>query len=193
MKDLPEWILASGSPRRRELLQRINPHFRVLSPDVEEWEPMEADPAEQVIENAARKAGAVATLHPGAFVIGADTTVALGRRLFAKPGSLDEARRMLRTLSGQSHQVFTGVALRFGDQRHTFHEVSEVAFKQLDDAAIEAYLDRVEVLDKAGAYAIQEASDLIIQRYWGSFENIMGLPTKRLVHEMLLTNWTSMS
>ena len=141
---------------------------------------MEADPAEQVIENAARKAGAVAAQHPGAFVIGADTTVALGRRLFAKPGSLDEARQMLRTLSGQSHQVFTGVALRFGDQRHTFHEVSEVAFKKLDDAAIEAY-------------AIQEASDLIIQRYWGSFENIMGLPTKRLVHEMLLTNWTSMS
>jgi len=183
------WILASASPRRRELLARLHPDFTVVSPDVEEWEPDEADPVHQVEENALRKGRAVAAQHPDALVIAADTTVALGRRLFAKPAHRDEAVAMLKALSGQRHQVVTGMALVRNGQAHCFHETSEVEFMELDEARIDAYLDRVHVLDKAGAYAIQEEADLIIRGFSGSFENIMGLPVQRLREELVQLQW----
>ncbi|HSH09623.1 MAG TPA: Maf family protein [Oceanipulchritudo sp.] len=183
------WILASASPRRRELLARLNPDFLVVSPDVEEWEPDEADPVHQVEENALRKGLAVAAQHPDALVIAADTTVALGQRLFAKPGNREEAVAMLKALSGRRHQVLTGMALLRNGQTHCFHETSEVEFMELDDARIDAYLERVHVLDKAGAYAIQEEADLIIHEFSGSFENIMGLPVQRLREELVQLQW----
>ena len=183
------WILASGSPRRRELLARLQPDFEVISPDVPEWEPDEADPYAQVEENARRKGAAVAALHPRALVIAADTTVALGRRLFAKPVDRAHAISMLRALSGEQHSVVTGLALFCDGQSHCFHDTSEVEFKVLDDAAIDAYLERVHVYDKAGAYAIQEHAELIISRYTGSFENIMGLPVQRLREELVQLGW----
>lgn len=184
-----EWILASGSPRRRELLAQLNPQFRVVTTDVEEWEPEHADPVEQVEENARRKGAAVAALHPRALVVAADTTVALGRRLFAKPKDRAEAIAMLAALSGKPHQVLTGVALFCNGQQHIFHESSTVEFRTLDAAAIDAYLERVHVLDKAGAYAIQEHAELIIERYAGCFENIMGLPVQRLRRELVSQDW----
>ena len=183
------WILASGSPRRRELLARLKTDFRVISPDVDEWEPDNADPVHQVEENARRKGEAVAAEHPEAFVIAADTTVALGRRLFAKPVDREHAVAMLRALSGRPHRVLTGMALFHQGKSHCFHEASEVVFRELDDAAIEAYIDRVHVYDKAGAYAIQECGELIIDRHEGSFENIMGLPIQRLHRELVQLNW----
>ena len=192
MKPRVQWILASASPRRRELLARLNADFQVVSPDVEEWEPENGDPAHQVEENAMRKGRAVAALHPGALVIAADTTVALGNRLFAKPADLREAAAMLQALSGQRHQVLTGMALLLGDKTHCFHEVSDVVFHELDDETICLYLDRVHVLDKAGAYAIQEHGDLIIDRFEGSFENIMGLPVQRLQAELVQLGWMNL-
>jgi septum formation protein len=192
MKHPVEWILASGSPRRHELLARIHPHFRVVVSDAEEWEPDEADPVHQVEENALRKGRAVAAAHPRALVLAADTTVALGKRLFAKPADRAEAIAMLSALSGRSHSVLTGMALFLDGRRHVFHERSEVRFRPLDRAAIESYVDTVHVLDKAGAYAVQEGGERIVAGFEGSFENIMGLPVQRLRRELVQLGWVEM-
>lgn len=185
MKAPRDWILASASPRRHELLLRLLPTFEVVSADVEEWEPEEADPIEQTTENAWRKAAAVGSKHPQSCIIAADTTVALGRRLFAKPANREEAVSMLEQLSGAEHTVVTGVVIRNGEVMHCFSESSKVRFKTLDSTLIDTYLERVHVYDKAGAYAIQEHGDLIIEGYVGTFENIMGLPIQRLGVELV--------
>jgi septum formation protein len=189
MSSACEWILASGSPRRRELLARLQPDFRVETSAVDEWEPHEADPAEQVLENARRKGQVIAERHPQALVIAADTTVALGRRIFSKPVDEADAARMLEALSGQEHCVLTGVCLFHEGRTHAFAEASRVCFRDLDKAAIARYLDRVHVLDKAGAYGIQDSGELIIEQYEGSFENIMGLPVQRLHKELVQLDW----
>jgi len=173
-------ILASASPRRRELLSRLVKGFRIQVSDVDEWEPVEGDPAEQVTENARQKAIAVAGNNPEALVIGADTTVALGRRIYSKPKSMDEARSFLEQLSGKTHNVMTGVAVVQGGKVGTFHETSSVTFRPYDPDRIAAYLSAVHVLDKAGGYAIQDCGDLIIESWHGCYDNIMGLPVERL-------------
>lgn len=180
-----DWILASGSPRRRELLGRLVANFRVEVPQVEEWEPTEADPVEQVEWNARLKMRAVARRNPAALIVAADTTVALGRALLAKPVDLVDARRMLSLLSGREHHVFTGVAIFCDGRERVFHERSGVAFRELDGEAIEDYVRTVEVLDKAGAYAIQDGGERIVADWQGSFENIMGLPIQRLARELV--------
>lgn len=182
------WVLASQSPRRRELLARIVPQFDCISPDVEEWEPPEADPVEQVEHNARIKAQAVLQMRPEALVIAADTTVALHRKLFAKPRDRNHAFTMLSELVGRSHSVFTGVAIMTSAMQCVFHDRSEVRFKPLTAPAIHHYLDVVPVMDKAGAYAIQEGYDLLIDGYTGSFENIMGLPIQLLIHKLQQLN-----
>lgn len=191
MSRSPEWILASASPRRHALLSRWQPAFRVLVPEVEEWNPEEADPAEQVVENARRKGQVIAERHPEALVIAADTTVALGRRIFGKPADRETAVAMLRALSGRRHQVLTGMALYYEGRSLLFYETSHVCFHELDQVALEKYLSLVHVLDKAGAYAIQEHGDLIIDHYEGSFENIMGLPVQRLFEELVQLDWVA--
>lgn len=193
MSGVTEWILASGSPRRRELLKQLTPEFVVISPNVPEWEPDEADPFHQVEENATRKGRVVAEEHPEALVIAADTTVALGNRLFAKPGSKEEAVSMLQALSGRQHMVVTGMALFLNGKMHCFHDSSIVTFRELSAEAIDRYLSLVHVYDKAGAYAIQEQGDIIIEQYQGSFENIMGLPVQRLREELVQLGWVDLS
>ncbi|MEX0329921.1 MAG: nucleoside triphosphate pyrophosphatase [Puniceicoccaceae bacterium] len=192
MSDGIQWILASASPRRRELLARIQPDFEVISPDIPEWEPDTADPVHQVEHNALHKGRAVATERPEALVIAADTTVALGQRLFAKPRNREDAVAMLSTLSGRQHQVVTGMALLLEGREHCFHATSEVTFRELTRALIDQYLGKVHVYDKAGAYAIQEHGDLIIEGFSGSFENIMGLPVQRLQTELVQLDWVAL-
>lgn len=189
MTDGPQWILASGSPRRQELLRRILDRFAVIVPEVEEWEPHSADPVHQVEENALLKGRAVAARFPEAVVIAADTTVALGRRLFAKPADREAAVEMLQSLSGQEHQVVTGMALLNRGREHVFNEVSRVVFRSLSAEDIDRYLERVHVFDKAGSYAIQEEGHLIVDRYTGSLDNIIGLPVQRLRRELVQLNW----
>lgn len=184
-----QWILASGSPRRRELLCQLNPEFLVIAPNVPEWEPEEADPVHQVEENALRKGKVVADAFPQAIVIAADTTVALGNRLFAKPQSRNEAVEMLRALSGRTHTVVTGIALFYNQEVHCFHETSQVSFNKLSDQDIDKYISSVHVFDKAGAYAIQENGEIIVDQYEGSYENIMGLPIQRLRQELVQLGW----
>jgi septum formation protein len=174
----PRLILASASPRRRELLAQLGIPFDVVVADVTEHEDPSTDPRAMVAHNAALKAEWVSERHPDAVVLGADTTVFLDGLAINKPSDLDEARRMLRRLSGREHTVFTGVALR---RRATGLRVdqgvsSQVEFKPFGDAVIEDYLKRVNTLDKAGAYSIQDHTDMIVAGYRGSFSNIMGLP-----------------
>jgi septum formation protein len=171
-------ILASASPRRRELLAQLGIPFDVVVADVTEHEDPDTDPRLMVAHNAALKADWVATRHPDALVLGADTTVFLDGKAINKPRDLDESRAMLRGLSGREHTVFTGVALRRLATGLAVNEgaSSQVAFKPFGSDVIEAYLRLVNTLDKAGAYSIQDSTDLIVAGYTGSFSNIMGLP-----------------
>ncbi len=175
-------ILASASPRRRELLAQLGLPFEVVVAEVVEHEERTTDPRTMVAHNAALKADWVAERHPDAWVLGADTTVFIDGHALNKPADRAEARAMLRQLSGRTHTVFTGLALRHHAKgvRVDRGVASEVTFKDLDEATIETYLARVHTLDKAGGYAIQEHGDLIIARQTGSFSNIVGLPLEVL-------------
>jgi septum formation protein len=184
-------ILASASPRRRELLSQLGIPFEVVVADVTEHEDPSTDPRIMVAHNAALKADWVAARHPDSVVLGADTTVFLDGRAINKPRDLDEARSMLRRLSGREHTVFTGVAVR---RKSTGLRIdqgvsSNVVFKSFGDPVIEDYIGRVNTLDKAGAYSIQDYSEMIISGYQGSLSNIMGLPmeaTKQILTESVL-------
>ena len=160
-------ILASASPRRRELLEQLGFPFDVVVAEVTEHEDPATDPRVMVAHNAALKADWVAARHPDAVVLGADTTVFLDGAAINKPRDLDEARSMLRRLSGREHTVFTGVAVRrlAGGLRIDRGVSSQVEFKPFGDAVIEDYLRRVNTLDKAGAYSIQDHTDMIVAGY----------------------------
>jgi len=183
----PRLILASASPRRRELLAGLGYRFEIVPAEVTEHEAPDADPRAMVSHNAALKADWVAARHPEATVIGADTTVFIDRTVLNKPKDAAEARAMLRMLSGRTHTVFTGLAVRrLADGLKLDRGVaSDVTFKILDEAAIELYLGRVHTLDKAGGYAIQEHGDLIVAGFTGSLTNIVGLPVDEM--KQLLT------
>ncbi|PTY05011.1 septum formation protein Maf [Opitutaceae bacterium EW11] len=174
----PHIILASASPRRKQLLAELGLAFEVKVAGVTEHEDPTTDPRVMVSHNAALKADAVARQYPNAWVLGADTTVFIDNTVLNKPADLTEARAMLKRLSGRTHTVFTGVAVRRLADRFAIDEgvSSEVTFKPLDDATIDAYFKIVNPLDKAGAYGIQEGRELIIADWRGSLTNIMGLP-----------------
>jgi septum formation protein len=171
-------ILASASPRRRELLSRLGVPFDVVVAEVTEHEDPTTDPRVMVAHNAALKADWVAQRHPDAVVLGADTTVFLDGHAINKPRDLDEARAMLRRLSGREHTVFTGLAVRCVARGLKIDQgvSSQVEFKPFGDDVIERYLKLVDTLDKAGAYSVQDHTDMIVARTRGSFTNIMGLP-----------------
>ena len=160
------------------MLARLDIPFTVQVAEVTEFEEAEADPRALVAHNAALKADWVAERRPQSIVLGADTTVFLEGRVFNKPRDPAEAREMLRLLAGRTHLVFTGLAVRrlIPTLRLDADATSEVTFKPLQDIDIEGYLARVNTLDKAGGYSIQEHTDMIVAGYTGSFTNIMGLP-----------------
>jgi len=178
MNSAPVLILASASPRRRELLTQLGVSFTVETAAVTEHEDPATDPRVMVAHNAGLKADWVAARNPEALVLGADTTVFLEGAALNKPADSTEARAMLRRLSGRTHTVFTGLALRrlCDGLRIDDGESSEVTFKSYGDDVIEAYLARVHTLDKAGGYGIQDRADLIVAGYQGSLSNIIGLP-----------------
>ncbi len=171
-------ILASASPRRRELLGELGVSFDVVVADVVEHEEETTDPRVMVAHNAALKADWVSARHPDAIVLGADTTVFIGNRVLNKPRDPAEAREMLRRLSGRTHTVFTGLAVRRKNDGLKIDDgvASDVTFKAIDEQVIEAYLARVHTLDKAGGYGIQDHSDMLVGSYRGSLTNIIGLP-----------------
>lgn len=175
-------ILASASPRRRELLERAGFVFEVIPSPAEEIHDESMAPETLCEANAILKAEAVAVKYPDHLVIGADTLVFIDRRALGKPKDLDEARAMLRLLSGRTHRVCSGVCVIYPDgTRKVLHDLTEVDFRPLTDEAIEAYFARVNPLDKAGAYGIQEFGDQLVKEIRGSFETVMGLPVEPLV------------
>jgi septum formation protein len=178
-------VLASASPRRRELLERAGYTFEVVVSPVEEIHDAAIQPERLCEMNAVLKTEVVASLRPDATVIGADTLVFIDGEPLGKPADLEEARSMLRRLAGRVHQVCTGVCVIFPDgRREVFHETTEVTFHPLDEVAIEGYLAVANPLDKAGAYGIQEHGELIVAAIRGDYDNVVGLPvaclTKRL-------------
>jgi septum formation protein len=175
-------ILASGSPRRRELLAAAGLSFEVIPSPAEEIHDAALGMVGLCEENARLKAAAVAAHHPEAVVIGADTLVFLEGRPLGKPKDMAEAARMLRSLSGYVHDVCTGVCLCGpGGNIRTLHAVTEVVFRKLDEAAISEYLAKTSPLDKAGAYGIQDHGEMIVERIVGSYENVMGLPVEEVL------------
>jgi len=179
-------ILASASPRRRELLREVIPDFQVIPSDAPEVHDEQLTARETCLINAYRKARSVAKQFPDALVIGADTLVYLNHTLYGKPTDLQHAHVMLQQLQGETHQVVTGICLielRAHRQR-LLAETTLVTFKKLKAEQIERYLASINPLDKAGAYAIQEHGGSIIAEIAGSYANVVGLPIERLRIEL---------
>lgn len=175
-------VLASGSPRRKELLEMLGVKDMLIIPAVgEEKAPEGAGPEELVMALSAQKAAEVAALREaGDVVIGADTIVWVNGRVFGKPHSEAEAELMLRTLSGNTHEVYTGVTVIKGGTLISEAERSLVHFRELSDEEIKAYIATGEPMDKAGAYGAQGKAALFVRGIEGDFFNVMGLPLCRL-------------
>ncbi|MEM6915420.1 MAG: Maf family protein [Verrucomicrobiota bacterium] len=171
-------ILASGSPRRSDLLREAGFDFEVVPPGIEEIEDSSLPIREVTADNADLKAGAISKARPEAVVLAADTLVLLGDRNLSKPLDRAEASAMLRSLNGNSHQVFTAVTiLRQSPFQHLrFTTITEVRFKTLTESEMDAYHAKINPMDKAGAYAAQEHGASIIERIEGSMSNVIGLP-----------------
>jgi septum formation protein len=186
--NLPPLILASASPRRAELMQGMGVVFQVLPSEASEAHNEELTAREVSQINAYRKARAVAKKFPDALVVGADTLVYLGTTLFGKPVDAEDAYRMLKQLQGQTHQVVTGVCLTQlrTHRQKIFWESTDVTFRPLETEEIKNYLSKVNPLDKAGAYAIQEHGAQIVREISGSYSNVVGLPVERLKTELCL-------
>jgi nucleoside triphosphate pyrophosphatase len=186
LKDLPLLILASASPRRAELLRQLSLAFKVVPAKVTEIHHEQMTARELAQINAYRKARTVAKQFPDALVLGADTLVYLEAALFGKPETLEEAFRMLEQLQGRTHEVITGLCLLHlrNHRQAVFAETTAVTFHRLDEACIRRYLSTVDPLDKAGAYAIQEQGDMIVEKIAGSYTNVVGLPLERLTAEL---------
>ena len=185
MNRFPAVILASASPRRRQLLAEADIDFEVKPADIVETRHDGENVEHYVLRMAREKAKAVSCENPGRIVIAADTVVALDNEVFGKPGDLAEARRFLKTLSGRCHHVLTGVAIVFEDGRlDNWLCRSDVWFKQLDDVRIGEYLEKVNPLDKAGAYAIQQHGEMIVEKVEGLLSNIIGLPVEEVLERL---------
>lgn len=178
-------VLASQSPRRSELLSELGIPFSIVRPETDESHDPELTPQALTQFNARAKAQAGSRLQPRALVIGADTLVYIDDQPLGKPADLDEAAHMMRRLSGREHQVCTGVAFAHNGQCVTdFAVITRVWFLPLTDETIHAYHQKVNPLDKAGAYGIQEASEMILDRIEGSWTNVVGLPMEKLKVEL---------
>lgn len=173
-------ILASASPRRRELLEKLNVSFAIDPAAGPEDPPAGADAAETVKSLSAAKALEVAGRHPGCVVIGADTVVEADGVILGKPLDEADAFSMLRSLAGREHRVYTGVTVVQGDTILSEAEMTRVFFRPLTDREIEAYIATGEPMDKAGAYGYQGFAGLFVERIDGDFFNVVGLPLCRL-------------
>ena len=182
----PRLILASASPRRRDLLNEAGYDFEIIPSPAEEIHDASMTPPDLTEENARRKAEAIAETVSDAVVVGADTLVFIDDTPIGKPRDFADATRMLGQLNGRTHQVCTGVCLSGGPvgESRCFHALTAVTFRNLNPAEIEAYLRKIDPLDKAGAYAAQEHGSLIIAKTEGSWTNVVGLPMEKFQAEL---------
>ena len=171
-------ILASQSPRRRELLRYITDEFEIKVSDVDETLPEGISPAEAVLYLSRIKAQPFAS--PDDTVIGADTVVAIDGEILGKPANKEDAALMLHKLSGKTHSVFTGVTVIKGEKAESFFVETKVKFFELSDSEIEKYVKTGEPLDKAGAYGIQGYGCLLVEKIDGDYFNVVGLPVSKL-------------
>jgi septum formation protein len=185
--ELPKIILASASPRRAEILRTVNWPFETLPLDIDETRQADEDAATYVQRLARAKAETAARRSPGSLIVGADTTVVIGDQILEKPVNHDDARRMLRQLSGHWHKVLTGVALIDASELRVAYETTEVKFAVMSQDEIGWYVSTGEPMDKAGAYAIQGLGARFIEGIRGDYFNVMGLPVRRL-YELLAVN-----
>ena len=186
MDNLPPVILASASPRRSQLLASMDIEFEVVPSHVEELIDGYDFIPDLCEANAGIKAEPIADMHPECLVIAADTMVYLEDTLYGKPTDIDDAHRMLTRLQGRTHQVTTGVSLIYHNEEisKSFSVITNVTFLSLDAGQISEYLAKIDPLDKAGGYAIQEHKQMIAKRVSGSVSNVVGLPVERLKEEL---------
>ena len=180
-------ILASGSPRRREFFTRMGWNFTVVKPGTEERVHPGETPEQYVRRNAEEKAAdalALSGIADRAVAVAADTVVVQDGRILEKPKDPADAHRMLRELSGRTHQVMTGLCIRTAAAMHSRTVVTDVEFKDLTDAEIDAYIRTGEPMDKAGAYAIQGLAAYMIRNVRGSYTNVVGLPLAETVEAL---------
>ena len=175
-------VLASGSPRRQELLKYIVAEFEIMPSDIEEI--ASGTPKEQVLKLALDKAGDIAAKRPDAVVIGADTLVAIGDEVLGKPKDKNDAANMLRKLSADTHCVYTGIAVIADGNIKTRCVITQVRFNKMSDEEIAEYIETEEPMDKAGAYGIQGYGGKYIDRIDGCYFNVMGLP-QSTVYDMI--------
>lgn len=175
-------VLASKSPRRQELIRLITDDFTVASADADETLPHPMSPSDAVMYLSEIKARPLADGKNT--VIGADTVVALEGSILGKPKDKDDAFRMLRSLSGKTHSVYTGVTIIKGEKADTFFEKTDVEFYDLSDEEIADYISTGEPMDKAGAYGIQGYGALLVKKISGDFFNVVGLPVGKLNCEL---------
>ncbi|HRH43573.1 MAG TPA: Maf family protein [Pyrinomonadaceae bacterium] len=184
MINLPKLILASGSPRRAEILTSVGWEFEKVVADIDETEFAGENPVDYVQRLAKEKAEVVAADHSDRIVLGADTTVVIDNQIIGKPLDLDDARRMLRLLSGNWHEVLTGVAVVQNGETKVGLQNTRVKFADLSESAIEFLVRFGEPLDKAGAYAVQAQAALFIEGIEGDYWNVVGLPIS-LVYQLV--------
>ena len=177
-------ILASGSPRRRDMLREVGLEFDVIPSPAEELHDESMALDQLCEENARLKALAVAQDYPEATVIGADTLVYIDQTPLGKPRSKEEAAAMLMRLSGRTHQVCTGVCIARAGEVDSFHAITEVVFKKLSGETIKDYMSKVDVMDKAGSYAVQEHREMIVEQVRGDYDNVVGLPVAQLLAKL---------
>lgn len=175
-------ILASGSPRRAELLRQAGLDFEIVVPQIDEAPLPGEAPDEFVCRTAREKAESLPANH--AVILAADTAVVDGARILGKPLDAADAVAMLRSLSGRTHEVMTGVCIRFPDRTVCFHMETSVTFRTLSEKEIADYVATGEPMDKAGAYAIQGGAAKMVRRVDGSYSNVVGLPLCEVIEEL---------
>ena len=185
MVKLPKLILASGSPRRSEIMNSVGWEFTKAVPDIDESEREGETPEVYVKRLAGEKADAVAGAYPGEIVLAADTTVVIDGQIIGKPIDDDHARRMIGMLSGAWHEVLTGVAVSRNGTSEIGLQRTRVKFTAMTDAEIDFLVEKGDPLDKAGAYAVQAQAALFIEAIEGDYWNVVGLPIS-LVYAMVM-------
>ena len=182
-----KFILASSSPRRQELLLRLQTPFDIILPDVDESIiPPDGSPKTYCTALAELKANDISQHYPNNLVIGSDTIVVLDDQIMGKPDDKSQAQKMLETLSGKTHHVYTGVCLKWADKNihHLFAEITMVTFRELSEADINHYIESCPPYDKAGSYGIQDWSAVFVQEIKGCYDNVVGFPISRFYQEL---------
>ena len=182
-----KFILASSSPRRQDLLQRLQTPFDVILPDVDESMIIsDGSPETYCTALAEIKANDISQHYPNELVIGADTIVVQDDQIFGKPDNKAKAHNMLNILSGKTHQVYSGVCLKWIEKNinHLFAEITTVTFRDLDEKEISHYIESCQPYDKAGAYGIQDWSAIFVKEIKGCYDNVVGFPISRFYQEL---------